>query len=101
MEKATAAKWKTVKAWKTGKGTRAWNEHMEKAIAAKWNAFKAWKNGKGTRASYIFFFFVHLSLLIMTNPNQLCEVLLFVCFKMTDETNLSSKLPVADRTREV
>ena len=37
----------------------------------------------------------------MTNPNQLCDVLLFVCSKMTDETNLSSKLPVADRTREV
>ena len=29
------------------------------------------------------------------------EVLLFVCSKMTDETNLSSKLSVADRTREV
>ena len=37
----------------------------------------------------------------MTNPNQLCDVLLFVCSKMTDETNLSSKLPVADRTRKV
>ena len=34
----------------------------------------------------------------MTNPNQLCDVLLFVCSKMVDETNLSSKLPVADRT---
>ena len=44
---------------------------------------------------------VHLSLLTMTNPNQLCDVLLFVCSKMADETNLSSKLPVADRTREV
>ena len=44
---------------------------------------------------------VRLSLLTMTNPNQLCDVLLFVCSKMTDETNLSSKLPVADRTREV
>ena len=41
------------------------------------------------------------SLLTMTNPNQLCDVLLFVCSKMADETNLSSKLPVADRTREV
>ena len=50
---------------------------------------------------YIFFFFVRLSLLTMTNPNQLCDVLLFVCSKMADETNLSSKLPVADRTREV
>ena len=44
--------------------------------------------------------FVRLSLLTMTNPNQLCDVLLFVCSKMADETNLSSKLPVADRTRE-
>ena len=46
---------------------------------------------------------VHLSLLTMTNPNQLCDVLLhvFVCSKMADETSLSSKLPVADRTREV
>ena len=44
---------------------------------------------------------VRLSLLTMTNPSQLCDVLLFVCFKMADETNLSSKLPVADRTREV
>ena len=44
---------------------------------------------------------VCLSLLTMTNPNQLCDVLLFVCSKMADETNLSSKLPVADRTREV
>ena len=45
--------------------------------------------------------FIRLSLLAMTNPNQLCDVLLFVCSKMADETNLSSKLPVADRTREV
>ena len=45
--------------------------------------------------------FVCLSLLTMTNPNQLCDVLLFVCSKMADETNLSSKLPVADRTRMV
>ena len=51
--------------------------------------------GKGVRS------FVRLSLLTMTNPNQLCDVLLFVCSKMADETNLSSKLPVADRTREV
>ena len=29
----------------------------------------------------------------MTNPNHLCDVLLFVCSKMADETNLSSKLP--------
>ena len=45
--------------------------------------------------------FVRLSLLTVTYPNQLCDVLLFVCSKMSDETNLSSKLPVADRTREV
>ena len=44
---------------------------------------------------------VRLSLLTMTNPNQLCDVLLFVCSKMADETNLRSKLPVEDRTREV
>ena len=41
-----------------------------------------------------------LSLLTMTNPNQMREVL-FVCSKMADETSLNSKLPVADRTREV
>ena len=35
-------------------------------------------------------FLVRLSLLTMTNPNQLCDVLLFVCSKMADETNLSS-----------
>ena len=33
----------------------------------------------------------------MTIPNQMLEVLLFVCSMMADETNLSSKLPVADR----
>ena len=48
-----------------------------------------------------FDYLVRLSLLTMTNPNQLCDVLLFVCSKMADETNLSSKLLVADRTREV
>ena len=77
-----------------------WNEHMEKATAVKRKAFKAWKTGKGTRAPYFFFFFP-LPLLTMTNPNQLCEMLLFVCSKKGDETNLSSKLPVTDRTREV
>ena len=46
-------------------------------------------------------YIVRLSLLTMTNPNQLCDVLLFVWSKMADETNPSSKLPVADRTREV
>ena len=45
--------------------------------------------------------FVRLLLLTMTNPNQMREVLLFVCSKMADGTNLSSKLPAADRTREV
>ena len=44
---------------------------------------------------------VRLSLLTMTNPNQLYDVLLFVCSKMADETNLSSKLPVAHRPRAV
>ena len=47
------------------------------------------------------FMFVRLSLLTMTNPNQLCDVLLFVCSKTADETNLSSKLPLADITREI
>ena len=45
-------------------------------------------------------YIVCLSLLTMTNPNQLCAVLLFIS-KMADETNFSCKLPVADRTREV
>ena len=50
---------------------------------------------------FIMYMFVRLSLLTMTSPNQLCGVLLFVCSKMADETNPSSKLPVADRKREV
>ena len=37
----------------------------------------------------------------MTSPNQMHEDLLFVCSKMADETNLSSKLHVADRTIEL
>ena len=46
--------------------------------------------------------FLHLSLLTMTIPNQTCvQVLFFVCSKIADETSFSSKLPVADRTREV
>ena len=49
----------------------------------------------------IIIFIVRLSLLTMTNPNQLCGVLLFVSSKMAVGTNLSSKLPVADRTRDV
>ena len=44
-------------------------------------------------------FFVRLSFLTMTSPNQMREELLFVCSDMADVTNLSSKLPVADRTR--
>ena len=35
----------------------------------------------------------------MTCPNQLCDVLLFVCSKMADEINLSSKLSVAEQER--
>ena len=54
-----------------------------------------------TDQSFLLTYLVRLSLLTMTNPNQLCDVILFVCSKMADETNLSSKLPVADRTREV
>ena len=42
-----------------------------------------------------------LSLLTLTYPNQMRKVLLFMFSKMADETNLISKLPVADRTREV
>ena len=34
-------------------------------------------------------YIVRLSLLTMTNPNQLCDVLLFVCSKMADEANLT------------
>ena len=34
---------------------------------------------------------VRLSLLTMTSPNQMRDVLLFVCSKMADETNLSIK----------
>ena len=45
--------------------------------------------------------FDRLSLLTMTNPKQLCDVLLFVCSQVADETNIISKLPVADRIREV
>ena len=55
------------------------------------------KKKKKIEQTYI----VRLSLLTITNPNQLCDVLLFVCSKMTGETNLSFKLSVADRTREV
>ena len=35
----------------------------------------------------------------MTSPYQMCDVLSFVCSKMADETNLSSKLPVAAQER--
>ena len=44
---------------------------------------------------------VRLSLLTMTNLNYMREMLLFLCSKMADETNSSSKLSVADRTTEV
>ena len=44
---------------------------------------------------------VRLSVLTMANPDQMHEVLLFVCSKMADEISLSSKLPVADRKREI
>ena len=50
---------------------------------------------------FIRYMFVRLSLLIMTYPNQMREVLLFVCSKMAEESNLSPKLPAAGRTREV
>ena len=33
--------------------------------------------------------FARLSLLTMTSPNQMCEVLLFMCSKTAEETNLS------------
>ena len=46
-------------------------------------------------------FIVGLSLLTMTNSNQICEVLLFMFSKMADETNLSIELHVTDRTIEV
>ena len=61
--------------------------------------FSSSNNLKMSLSRFVGFF--HLSLLTMTNPNQLSDMLLFVCSKMTVETNLSSKLPVADRTREV
>ena len=32
----------------------------------------------------------------MTNPNQLCDVLLSVCSKMADETNLKEESSVGD-----
>ena len=41
-----------------------------------------------------------ITVLTMTSLNQMREVLLVVCSKMADEVSLSSKLPVADRTRE-
>ena len=44
---------------------------------------------------------VCLSKQTMTNLNQMREVLLFVHSKMADWTNLSSNMPVADRTKEV
>ena len=52
-----------------------------------------------TPAKSIQMYIVCLSLQTMINLNQMHEVLLFVCSKMTDETNLSSKLPVADKMK--
>ena len=87
---------------------------MEKAGQTDWQGYRVDKSDAASKilllaelSRLIMFFYeghsplVRLSLLTMTNPNQLCDVLLFVCSKMADETNLSSKLPVADRTREV
>ena len=48
-----------------------------------------------------FRYIIHLSLLTKTSPNQLHEVLWLLCSEMADETNLSSRLPAADRAREV
>ena len=45
--------------------------------------------------------FVRLSLLTMTNPKQMHEVLLFVCSKMANKTNLSPQPTIADRKRDV
>ena len=39
----------------------------------------------------IYVIIVRLSLLTMTNPNQPCDVLLFVCSRMADETNRSEE----------
>ena len=68
----------------------------------KISGFFIWKNFHFLVVNFSVYlkrlFFVHLSLLTMTNPNQLCDALLFVCSEMADETNLSSKLPVANRT---
>ena len=44
---------------------------------------------------------LRLSLLTVTSSNQMRKVLLFVCSKMDNETNLSPKLPVADRIWEI
>ena len=72
----------------------------------KWSTIKLWDEFRTSRIRTRDFViqirkFVRLSLLTMTNTNQLCEVLLNVCSKMADETNLMSKMPVADKTREV
>ena len=45
--------------------------------------------------------FSRLSLLTMANPYQRREALLFVRSKMAHETSRSSKLPAAERTRDV
>ena len=63
-------------------------------------------NSEGVHVSFargliLFIIIVYLSLLIVTNLNQMPEMLLFVCSRMVDETKISSKLLVADRTKEV
>ena len=47
----------------------------------------------------LFTYLVRLALLKTMSHNQMREVLLFVCSKTADETNLSSKLPVAENMR--
>ena len=76
------------------------NVSQEDYLGRGWNTLGR-RNQSLINCSSLCLNLVRLSLLTMTSPNQLCDVLLFVCSKMADETNLSSKLPVTDRTREV
>ena len=47
-------------------------------------------------------FLIRLSLLTITNPNQLCDALLFVCSKMADENKLICLLQIEqERSEEV
>ena len=48
-----------------------------------------WKNSEFLSESFHFLVVFRLLFLTMTNPNQMRKVLLFVCSKMADETNLS------------